>query len=200
MLLTALFLIASVDQDLTESAFRRAIAENAAFRRRQFITAGLTPIEEAAKGGRDVRRLHVLIWLPGRPPAMEIERHRGGKVTLVLAWKDLPSERHEIAASIWNELTALDKAVYTPERYDLKRIGRIPEGMAGCHGDIAGFEASIGGQVRTAGAAQCAPRLESFNPAKVAAIKLFTQAAVKTRNDCVFDEARPMDSLMQCFR
>lgn len=131
---------------------------------------------------------------------MEIERHHDDRVTLVLAWKDKPAERHVIAASIWKELTALDAAVYAPETYDLKRIGRAPKGVVSCHGDRAGFESSIGGQVRTAGAAQCFPRLESFTPAKLAAIKLFTQAAVKTRNDCVFDEARPADSFVRCFR
>ena len=200
MLLTALLFIVSADQDLTRSAFRQGIAENAAFRRQQFIAAGLMPIEEAARSGRNVRRLNVSVWLPGRPPTMEIERHRDDRVTLVLAWKDKPAERHVIAASVWKELTALDAAVYTPETYDLKRIGRAPNGIAGCHGDIASFEASIGGRVRTAGAAQCFPRLESFTPAKLAAIRLFTQAAAKTRNDCVFDEGRPTDSFVRCFR
>lgn len=200
MFLAAFFLIASVEQTPTKAAFRRGIAENAAFRRQQFIAAGLMPIEEAARSGRNVRRLQVSVWLPGRPPTMEIERHRDDQVTLLLTWNDKPAERHVIAASIWQELTALDAAVYAPETYDPKRIGKVPNGSAGCHGDTASFEANVDGQVRTAGAAQCFPRLESFNPAKLAVIRLFTQAAVKTRNDCVFDETKPADSFVQCFR
>lgn len=122
MLVTAFLFIASPDQDLTRSAFRQGIAQNAASRRQQFIAAGLTPIQEVARSGREVRRLHVSVWLPGRPPTMEIERHHDDRVTLVLAWKDKPAERHAIAASIWKELTAFDAAVHAPETYDLKRI------------------------------------------------------------------------------
>lgn len=200
MFLAAFFLIASVEQTPTKAAFRRGIAENAAFRRQQFIAAGLTPIEEAARSGRNVRRLQVSVWLPGRPPTLEIERHRDDRVTLLLTWNDRPAERHVISASIWREITALDAAVYAPETYDPKRIGQVPNGVASCHGDRASFEASIDGQVRTAGAGQCFPRLESFNPAKLAVIRLLTQAAVKTRKDCVFDETRSADSFVQCFR
>lgn len=200
MFLAGLLLFASAGQDLSEPVFRKRVVDNAEFRRQQFIAAGLMPIEEAARRRRNIRRLRLWVWLPANPPVMEIERHHNKKVTLLLTWRDKPSERHFIPASIWEELKSLDKDVFAPPAYDLKRIGIRPEGSVSCHGDIADFEASIGRQVRSAGAAQCFPRLESFDPAKLAAIKVFTQAAVASRNECQFDDARPADSFVKCFR
>ncbi|MGN7161613.1 hypothetical protein [Sphingomonas sp. SAFR-052] len=49
-------------------------------------------------------------------------------MTLLLTWNDKPAERHVIAASIWQELTALDAAVYASETYRKgpERFRRLP--------------------------------------------------------------------------
>lgn len=200
MLLGTLFLVATANQDLTEPSFRRGIAENAAYRREQFIAAGLMPIEEVARKRRDVRRLLVSVWLPGSPPVMEIERHRNNSVTLILTWPHKRAARHSLPASVWKKLTALDDAVFARPPYDLSRIGRRPAGVVSCHGDTADFEASVKGRVQTAGAGQCFPRLESFDAAKLSAVAVFVRAAISTRPDCAMGDSAPADALVKCFR
>ena len=200
MLLATLLLIATVGQDVSELTFRRAIADNATYHRERFIEAGLMPIEEAAKKGRNVRRLLVSVWIPGRPPVMEIERQSDGSVTLLLTWQDKPSERHPLDASVWKDLMALDKAVFATPKYDLNQIGKPPEGVYGCHGDTAAFEASIDGRVQTAAASQCLPRMESFDDAKRSVIALFSKVAITTQPGCTTDDARPAEALIHCFR
>lgn len=199
MLVTTLLLIATASQDVSELRFRQAIADNATYHRERFIAAGLMPIEEAAKKERNVRRLLVSVWLPGRPPVIEIERQSDGSVTLLLTWQNEPSERHPLEASVWRDLTALDSAVFATPEYDLSRIGRSPEGSYGCHGDTAAFEASIEGRVQTAGASQCLPRIESFDDAKLSAIALFSRVAIASRPGCTTDDTRPADALVKCF-
>lgn len=105
----------------TQAVWERALAGNAEYRRGEFVAAGLAPIEEAAASGREVRRLRTSVWLPGRPPAIELERDRAGRVTLRLAWRDLPAETHAVSRALWDELPGTT-------RRSTRRLNTIPNG------------------------------------------------------------------------
>lgn len=58
----------------------------------------------------------------------------------------------------------------------------------------------IDGAVKSAGAQQCLPRIESFDAAKQAVIAALVRAAIATRPGCTMDEAKPADALTKCFK
>jgi len=198
--LLLLSLQAGVDDRTARRSFEAALVSDAEFRRKQFVEAGLPPIEALAAERRQVRRLMVRVWLPGAPPAIEIERRRNGSVTLLLTRKGHPDQRHTLPRSAWSEITRFDRAVFERPRYAPRSPGPPP--YASCHGTSAYFEAADRGRVRTAGANQCADALVRFNAGQRAALAAFVRHALATQPACKPPAPReqPEDALARCFR
>jgi len=198
--LAILLLQGGVDDRAARRTFETALVRDAEFRRKQFVEAGLPPIEAVAAERRQVRRLMARVWLPGAPPAMEIERRRNGSVTLLLTRKGYPDQRHNLPRSAWAEITRFDRAVFERPRYVPRPPGPPP--YASCHGTLAYFEAADRGRVRTAGANQCADALVRFNAGQRAALAAFVRHALATQPACKLPGPHelPEDALAKCFR
>ena len=183
--------------DGNDPAFQASLAKEAQFRREGFIDAGFPAIEKVAASGREVRRLLLTGFLPGRPPVMELERFRDGSVTLLLKHGSTQS-RHAVPAALWNEIVALDAGVYEVPR----PLPPLPAGWVpmNCHGTIAYFEASTRGAVKSAGAMDCPRALSPVNEARRKAVAALTRTALSTRAGCETGEVRdPGMALVLCF-
>lgn len=106
--------------------------------------AGWSPIATVAKSRRQVRRVSFEEGrLAFRVPAIAVEKHRDGGVTLTLTI-DGPQRRFaaELPPTAWNELRAQDAATHPPPP-PIERPGQLRElPPMGCHGWFVTLEAA----------------------------------------------------------
>ena len=176
----------------------QALASNAQFGRAKFIEKGLQPIEEAARAGRDVRRVLVSDFVPGDLPALELERMHDGSVTLAVARGGAVVQRIAVPAATWARLTALDAGVYAPP--PPRQVVPEEARSASCHGTGALFESAGNGRVRSASAHQCVGSVSPFNEARVEAMTMLVDLALAARPGCGRERGEAVGwPLSRCF-
>lgn len=177
--------------------FHKQVAESATHRTGQFHERGLPPIAELAAQRREIRRVLLPIWMPGRSPALQFERRRDLSVTLTIAMPGRPVQQHTVAAGIWRELERHGEAFRAPRPEDPRRPR--PANVVSCHGTRAMFEAA--GQRRHDGISpsQCAGSLADYRPAHHRAAQVMVRAALATQPGCAADERQPDMALWRCF-
>jgi hypothetical protein len=164
------------------------------------VAAGFQRLETFAAEKRTVKRVlfedpYMMIPVPG----VEIERMFDGSVTLKVVGRSGPSAPATLRASAWDELTALQGALFRPKPYvpwdPPKADEPLPAPPPICHGWIIRFgkvdEAGVGSGSWT----QCGG---SDRPGFAFAREV-ARLAVSTRPGCKFDEADPFWSFNACF-
>ena len=167
------------------------------YTRQQFERAGFSPIADVMLDGREVRRL-----MPGAPyfggmPAIEMERHAGGTVTLALQYRGWQSEPAQLDPAIWTELIALEPLVFAPPVFvprEPRPAGEAPPPPPPvCHGWSALMQRD---RESYASWHSCADGVDTdYRYATV-----MIEAAFSTRPDCSYDPSNPLSSFQDCFR
>ena len=184
--------------EANDPVIEAALASNAEFGRTRFIEKGLQPIEEAARDGREVRRILVRAWVPGDLPALELEKLPDGSVTLALARGGAVEKRVPVPAGTWARFAALDAGVYAPPppRAPVSESAR----SASCHGTGALFESASGGVVRSASADQCVNASSPFNEARRETMNTLVDLALAAQPGCERKLDESMEWLLsRCF-
>lgn len=196
------------EPDWSRARYDRIRSEQNVFTQTRLMEHGLTPLATLQAQHRQVRQAifsdpYGMLHLP----AVEIERGRGGVVTLVTRQPNRVLEPVILPPSAWIELMRSEQAnpdvfaAFGPYKTWKKRIQAMrgsteppPTPPPICHGWGVTVGSTGGDGVRFGGAGECGRDRE-----KLAHVALYARLAVSTRPACVFEPDNPFWSFQRCF-
>lgn len=180
--------------------WERGQRQREAYEQSRLERSGFEPLHVAATQGRNVRRIAFADPYRMLPePAMEVERHKDGSVTLTMVGERVPHPPVRLAASEWRAITSWDdtvfaRAVYQP--WDPSADGPPRPGVPGfCHAWSAVAGATIEGDARSGSWSGCG---DNQTPASRFAA-MMAGLAVRHRAGCKEREESPFWAYSACF-
>jgi len=183
--------------------YERGQARQFRFEQRNFIKAGLAPLEALRSQNRSVKRaFFVDAYGLFSIPALEIERLKHGRVVIRIVKRSGASTEANLRTSDWDLLTRLQGSLFRLKPYVAWDPSEDLPGPIGppppvCHGWYARFGLADETGLGSGGWSQCG---DGRNSPEYAFMSEMARLAVSNQKQCRFDPAHAAESFSGCFR